>query len=242
MKFTCLYAVSFLLIFLSGYVNAEVDFRTPEREYLNDRGSWNIYIEADMQRSNSALATKSLKKLKKTLADIETKLPAHSIKKLKKLNIFLMWGEDSPKGGKKSGMRFVRKGETKNRLHYDKRWENSVVIYSAENLIYLSEMWARKAVTHELAHAWQIMHWPDRYDVIAAPWKLAKAKGLYTNVKDYKNRVKPRAYALKNNLEYFAELSAMYFVGGDYFPYDRARLSKYDPIGVKMVKKLWNVR
>ena len=59
---------------------------------------------------------------------------------------------------------------------------------------------------------------------------------------DYKNRLKSKAYAIKNNLEYFAELSAMYFVGGDYYPYEREELTLYDPDGVKMVKKLWDVR
>lgn len=195
-----------------------------------------------MKKSDPLLATKSLKKLKKTLREIETKLPSHSIRKLKNLKIFLMWGEKSPNKGKKSGMRYVRRGETKNRQHYDTRWENSVVIYSAENLMYLNNMWAKKAVTHELAHAWHIMHWSDKYVDIVSPWKHAQSKGLYKNVKDYKNRIKPEAYAIKNNLEYFAELSAMYFVGGDYFPYERNKLLRYDPRGVKMIKKLWKVR
>lgn len=162
--------------------------------------------------------------------------------KLKELKIFLLWGQKSPKGGKKSGMRYVRKGETNTRLHYDARWEHSIVIYSAENLMYLTDMWAKKAITHEFAHAWHIMHWPDKYTKIITPWKNAKTRNLYKNVKDYKGRLKPKAYAIKNNLEYFAELSAMYFVGGDYFPYEREKLTKYDPDGVKMVKKLWQLR
>lgn len=231
-----------MLIFLSTYLHAEVDYRVPTRHYISDIGAWNIYYEADMKRSDPKLAQKALTKLKNTLKEIESKLPEHSIGKLKQLNVFLLWGQKSPNGGKKSGMRYVRKGETKNRRHYDSRWENSIVIYSAENLMYLNEMWARKAVTHELAHAWHIMHWPDNYSEIFSPWHKAKSRGLYKNVKDYKNRLKPKAYAIKNNLEYFAELSAMYFVGGDYYPYEREELTLYDPDGVKMVKKLWDVR
>jgi len=195
-----------------------------------------------MERLNPKLAQESLLKLKDTLKVIEKKLPHNSLQKLKTLKIFLMWGEKSPHGGKKSGMRFVRRGETNKRPHYDNRWEHSVVIYSAENLMYLTDMWSRKALTHEFAHAWHIMHWPDKYAEILKPWKQAKSKKLYTNVKDYKNRVKPEAYAVKNNLEYFAELSAMYFVGGDYFPYERIKLITYDPAGVAMIKKLWSVR
>ncbi|WP_448569963.1 hypothetical protein [Thalassotalea ganghwensis] len=90
-------------------------------------------------------------------------------------------------------MRYVRKGETNNRPHYDPRWENSVVIYSAENLMYLTEMWAKKAITHEFAHAWHILHWPDKYTEMVTSWKNAKTRNLYKNVKDCKNRIKPEA-------------------------------------------------
>ena len=223
-------------------VHAEVDYRIPARDYINIKGDWNIFYEASMKRSNPQLAKDSLLKLKSTLKSIEEKLPYNSLRKLKTLKIFLMLGESSPHGGKKSGMRFVRRGETNKRLHYDNRWEHSIVIYSAKNLMYLTDMWAKKALTHEFAHAWHIMHWPDKYAQILKPWKNAKSKNLYTDVKDYKNRIKPKAYAIKNNLEYFAELSAMYFVGGDYFPYEKVKLTKYDPMGVAMVKNLWSVR
>jgi len=231
-----------LLVFFSTFVEANIDFRNPIRNYINIKESWNIFYEEDMQKTDPELTKNSLIKLQDILKKVEKNLPKHSIKKLKRLKIFLLWGEKSPKGGLKSGMRYVRQGETITRLHYDARWENSVVIYSAENLMYLTEMWAKKAIAHELAHAWHIMHWPEKHRAIVTPWKHAKEKNLYRNVRDYKNRIKPEAYALKNNLEYFAELSAMYFVGGDYFPYERRKLTKYDPEGVKMVKELWNVR
>jgi len=230
------------LSFSSILVHAEVDYRIPSRDYINIKGDWNIFYEASMKSSNPQLAKDSLLKLNDTLKSIEEKLPQSSLRKLKTLKIFLMFGEGSPLGGKRSGMRFVRRGEASKRLHYDNRWEHSVVIYSAKNLMYLTDMWAKKALTHEFAHAWHIMHWPDKYTQILQPWKNAKSKNLYTNVKDYKNRIKPKAYAIKNNLEYFAELSAMYFVGGDYFPYERVKLMKYDPTGVAMVKKLWSVK
>jgi len=187
------FVLLFILSFSSVLVHAEVNYRVPSREYINTKGSWNIFYEASMERSNPQLAKKSLLKLNNILKTIEQKLPYNSLLKLKTLKIFLMWGENSPHGGKKSGMRFVRRGETNNRLHYDNQWEYSVVIYSAENLMYLTDMWAKKALTHEFSHAWHIMHWPDKYAQILKPWKNAKSNNLYTNVKDYKNRIKPDA-------------------------------------------------
>jgi len=231
----------FVLFFISNLLYAEVDYRVPTRDYINVKSEWNIFYEAEMEKLDPELAKESLEKLQATLKVIEKKLPSHSLNKLKTLNVFLMWGEDSSNGGKKSGMRFVRRGETINRLHYDNKWEHSIVIYSAKNLMHLNEMWTKKAIFHEFAHAWHILNWPEKYHEIVKPWSQAKYNDLYLNVEDYKNRIKPEAYALKNNLEYFAELSAMYFVGGDYFPYDRSKLIDYDPLGVSMVEKLWGV-
>ena len=222
-----------------GCLLAEVDFQHPTRDYIFLDGDWDIYYEASMEKANLRLAKESVAKLKKTLRAIEKSLPSGSLPELQTLNIFLMWGEASPNGGKKSGMRFVRRGETTNRPHYDSRWEHSVVIYSAENLMYLTDMWAKKALMHEFAHAWHITHWPEKYSEIVIPWKNAISKNLYTNVDDYKDRVIESAYARKNHLEYFAELSAMYFVGGNYYPYNKEQLHSYDPDGTEMVKKLW---
>ena len=63
--------------------------------------------------------------------------------------------------------------------------------------------------------------------------------GLYTDVIDHKNRVIASAYALKNPLEYFAELSAARFVGINYHPFDKDGLAQYDPMGYRMVETLW---
>ena len=121
-----------ILSFSSVLVHAEVDYRILSRDYINIKGDWNIFYEASMKRSNPRLAKDSLLKLKNTLKSIEKKLPYTSLRKLKTLKIFLMLGESSPQGGKKSGMRFVRRGETNKKLHYNNRWEHSVVIYSAK--------------------------------------------------------------------------------------------------------------
>ncbi|MGP0068554.1 MAG: hypothetical protein ACLQGP_33765 [Isosphaeraceae bacterium] len=50
-----------------------------------------------------------------------------------------------------------------------------------------------------------------------------------------------RAYAITNQLEYFAELSCMYFVQCNSKPSDRAQLKDYDPVGYAMIRKMWCV-
>jgi len=48
-------------------------------------------------------------------------------------------------------------------------------------------------------------------------------------------------YAAQNQLEYFAELSAMYFVGCNYPPANRSELKAYDPAGYDMIERYWDV-
>ena len=67
-------------------------------------------------------------------------------------------------------------------------------------------------------------------------------RSLYRDVQDMNGKLIPRAYATANQLEYFAELSAAYFVGINYFPYDRAGLQRYDPAGAAMVEAVWSLR
>jgi hypothetical protein len=81
-------------------------------------------------------------------------------------------------------MSYIRKGEPKNYTYLDPRWGHSLIIYSAENLMYLNELWSRKAIFHELSHAWHIMNWPEKYPPIFDSWKNAKNSQKFVGVRD----------------------------------------------------------
>lgn len=51
----------------------------------------------------------------------------------------------------------------------------------------------------------------------------------------------PRACALTNQIEYFAELSTMYFACCKCTPAGRDVLRQYDPTGYAMIGKMWGV-
>lgn len=83
----------------------------------------------------------------------------------------------------------------------------------------------------------KITYWNERL-----PFSNAKDLGLYRNIKDNKGKIISKAYAIKNHLEYFAELSAIYFVGGNYFPEKAEELFVYDRGGNDLVIQLWGAR
>jgi hypothetical protein len=73
-------------------------------------------------------------------------------------------------------------------------------------------------------------------------WAHAIDAGLFQTVRKEDQGAHNPNYAAQNHLEYFAELTAMYFVGAEYFPRDRLGLRVYDPDGHDLVEKLWGFR
>jgi hypothetical protein len=215
----------------------KVDYCTPRREYYRAGKNWTIYLEKILVDDNKSYADKALNKLEQNLDEIIEKLPVNAARQLKSLDIYLMKGEKS--GIDEGGMSYIRPGEAKNYHYLDPRWQHAIVVYSSKTLLYLDELWTKKALMHELSHAWHISNWPQRHPPIYNTYLNAKERGLYRNIKDYKGRDIETAYAMKNPMEYFADLSAMYFVGGNYFPFNGKGLRGYDPEGVIMIKELW---
>ncbi len=216
----------------------KVSYRVPKRRYIKQDSQWSIFIEESLQKKDFELSVKAADKLEKYLKIVFKKLPKHTHEKLKNVKFYLMHGEKSPNGGRKKGMSYIRKGEPKNYDYLDPRWENVIVIYSAKNLMYLNDLWSKKALVHELAHAWHLLNFPDNHVPIIQAFNKAKKKGLYQKVKTVKGEIKNKAYAIKNHREYFAELSAMYFVGADYYPFSRKRLKRYDLFEYQAIEKL----
>ena len=118
---------------------------------------------------------------------------------------------------------------------------SGIVIFHAANFNQLSDFWALKALVHELGHAQHLEHWPENRSDIYDTWKHAMESRLYQVVRaEDKDSFNPN-YAAQNHLEYFAELTATYFVGNQYYPRDRASLKGYDPEGHALIEKLWKI-
>jgi len=63
---------------------------------------------------------------------------------------------------------------------------------------------------------------------------------LYVNIRREDGKVMD-ADALRNEYEYFAELSETYFWRNDFFPFNRNQLFEYDPMGAEMIKTGWGI-
>lgn len=227
----------------SQHVDIDVNYRIHRRNYNRYEDSdWLIFYESSMADGDPALLAQSLRKLNRYLNEVEKLLPASAMASLKKVDFYLLWGKASPKGGKSSGLRYLRKNEREHKDNIDPAWNESVVIFSAKNFMTLKPHWTRYVLIHELAHAWHIQErWLYNKEIKAAA-SHAEKKKLYHLLKGENGRYIPKAYAMKNYLEYFAEMSAIYFAVGYYYPFNRNELAKHDPQAYALMQQVWPVK
>lgn len=97
-------------------------------------------------------------------------------------------------------------------------------------------------VLHELAHAYhdRVLGF-DNVSVLTAYYNVI-SNNLYLDVPyndGFSIGTQDKAYALNNEIEYFAELTEAYFGQNDYFPFIKTELATYDSVGFKMIEEVW---
>jgi hypothetical protein len=221
----------------------EVDYQQPRRKYVAaKRGNLTVWIESQLKAEAPAIADRALDRLKAKRGEALAILPKHARERLANVPFFLLYGPKARGGGRNNGLEYFQKDAPDHHEKLDPRWGDAIVVYCAQNYLDISDLWAMKSLFHEFAHAYQLKQWPEKQPDILRAWENAMNRNLYRNVRDLETK-KPieRAYALTNQLEYFAELSCMYFVACNYEPSERNQLKDYDPVGYKMIRKMWKV-
>lgn len=219
-----------------------VDYRNPLREYETVKaGEWVIEVEKQLRDNDRDISDRAVKRLEEKLDNSFEVLPESSHALLKNHKFFLMYGPKASDGGRDNGLEYYQKHAPQHYKHIDPRWGGCIAIYSAENYVQISDLWALKVIIHELAHAYHLEQWPETQEDIRQAWKNAVQIGIYMDVKDNEGKTIEKAYAVVNQLEYFAELSCMYFAGCNYQPFNRSELKAYDPVGYAMIEKMWGI-
>ena len=217
------------------------NYRYPQRQYQDRSSRYTIFVESPESEKDKVQLDLAVERLNTSLNYVFSKLPLQSHVYLKKISFYIMLGPDSKLGGEDNGLRYFPTTGDPSLLLGDKRWTHSVVVYNVYNFNWLTELWVNKVVVHELSHSWHYFDWGTNYPILKETWLSSRQKGLYLSQRDIKGKLLKPAYATTNEREYFSELSATYFVGGDYFPFNKAELKKYDPQGYAMVERVWGI-
>lgn len=242
---TYLFATLILIGFASavaGQKRDQVNYRDPPRKYKKVTVDGRVFtVEQQLMKEAPNVAQRALARLNKNIDLALTILPRHAHRHLVKQRFYVMYGPKATGGGRDNGIAYFRPGAPKHNANRDEDWNSVVVLWHAENYTKLTDLWALKSVLHELAHAYHLEQWPEKQPDLLDAYRRAMAGNLYRNVENNKGGVFKAAYATVNQLEYFAEVSCMFFAECNYKPYDRSEFKVYDPAGYEMVRKLWKI-
>ncbi|MCS7306436.1 MAG: hypothetical protein NZ602_15175 [Thermoguttaceae bacterium] len=211
---------------------------TPTSEYEPmTREGWQVLVWKGLLRNHPEIAQQTLKLLDYQLLQIRRTLPAAAVQMLQKVRIWVEWEEGHhPCMAYHPSAGWLRE----HGMNPDKA--KCVEIAHARNFL----AWTKDQpwmVLHELAHAYHDQFLPSGYNnpEIKAVYEAAMKAGLYQKVLFIRGG-RRQAYAARNPMEYFAELTEAYFGTNDFYPFVQGELREYDPAGFSLIEKLWGVR
>jgi hypothetical protein len=203
---------------------------------------WTLRIDERLIAKDAAMVEKAVVLLDAQLAKVERFIPAKAVERLRSVPINFTLPYESGRGTAEyhGGLAWVKQAGREIAL------AKAIEFTNVDRL----EPEIRRMpvlVLHELAHAYHDQVIPDGYqnpDILGA-YQKAKAAGTYDAVKRWTGEKfvdKPaKAYAMNNQMEYFAESTESYFDRNDFEPFNLAELQAKDPGMLKVVEKVWGI-
>ncbi|MEO6810413.1 MAG: hypothetical protein ABI353_14965 [Isosphaeraceae bacterium] len=217
--------------------NTDAPFDPTDRYEVETIEGWTVLVHSGLLNDQPDLTDRTLTHLRQQLAQVERRLPARAVEKLRRVRIWVEEQEPHhpcmayhPDAGwlREHGMNPEKAG--------------CVEIANARNFLAwtLQQPWM---VLHELAHGYhhQFLEAGFANAEIKAAFQQAKKAKIYESVLRI-NGHEDRAYALTNPMEYFAEASEAFFGTNDFYPFVRPELKQHDPALYDLLGKLWENR
>ncbi len=195
---------------------------------------WSILVNKSLVKEHPDLCERTLELLRFQLYQIPRKVPRSSVRKLRKVRIWVEFAEQHhPCMTYHPGVGWLKDhGMNPEKV-------KCVELANAENFL----EWTKAQpwmVLHELAHAYHDQFLENGFDnpEVLSAFDHTKSVKNYESVLRINGR-NDRAYALTNQMEYFAEASEAYFGTNDFYPYVRSELKKHDPRMFELLGQLW---
>lgn len=206
--------------------------------YKQSIQGFTIYTELKSYKQNYQLTIKALHILNEKLKEI-LDLPIADYKKqlLQQTAIFLDWNTDSGIARYHSSLGWLQVNEMS-----IEKFQN-IEISNIREFVERSYQNQKYVILHELSHAFHDKQFHYQDQMISNAYYNAIDQELYQDV-SYQNyngsyRSHVIAYGMKNEREFFAELTEAYFGTNDYFPFNRNEIQRHDPVAYQMLQSIW---
>lgn len=222
-----------LLLFLALISPRGADALTVDDYEVTRVEGWTVRVEKSLAGDPRRAPALSL--LQKKLRLIVRAVPSSAVPKLRRVTIWLSMNNARGAAYHPSPEWLVENGRFA-------EMAGGIELANVDDFLEWSKIqpWM---VLHEFAHAWHHRFVAGGYDnpVILSAYKKAKKRGRYNRVRYY-DGTRKRAYALNDQMEFFAEISEAYFGKNDFQPFDNKELKAFDRTAYAMVEKIWKVR
>ena len=204
---------------------------------------WTLHINTELLTREPKATKLAITLLKKQLAEIVRDVPEPAVVELKKVPLYFSPSyPDDP-----TGAAFHPSAQWLREHGRDPVMERSIEFTNIPIFEAETKRMPNFAL-HELAHAYHNIVLKDGFNnaTVIAAYDRAKQSKSYDRVEQFTGvRGKSNfmmAYAMTNQMEYFAESSEAYFSKNDFFPFNRSQLKTHDPEMVEVQIELWGVK
>lgn len=224
-----IYGTSLLFVglFVSQAVNAQEGYSIQNVE------GWTVWVSDDLKAREPDATAIALKLLREQCKGVVRVLPLAARVHVKKIPIWM----SLPAPGRRPRAEFHG--------HVDWLLKNGMDPAKAKCIEFSNISIFEKEIErmpmmllHELAHAYHNLILGYDHPEVTRLYKRAKQSGEYKQVAR-RNRKAQLAYAMNNQMEYFAESTEAYFGENDFYPFNRTDLKKHDPKMHDLLKRLW---
>ena len=217
-------------------------FPPPQGYTGENHKGWTIFVHEDLKKNHPEETKLALHLLGNQLQDIIDRVPAPAVDYMKKVP---HWFSPS-KNGNSSACHHPSSGWLKANgfpVQFSKTIEYTNIPQFKQDTMRMPNL-----ALHELSHAYHNHILGDDHQEIFLAYRRAKKSGTYIDVprrtgvpgQPLKTYHGP-AYAMNNQMEYFAETTEAYFGENDITPYDCAALIEHDPKIVPILEEVWGV-
>lgn len=201
------------------------------REY--ELQGWNVHVQKELDRKKD-LREDVLALLRTELWEIRTRLPEKVVARLQEVPLrFHLDREGCPGGVYHPSAQWLREHDL------PEVWAEGVEFGNAENFL----SWSRQQpdmVLHELAHAWHHQVLTYEHEGIRKAYAAVKESGQLQDIV-YVMGGRQVAYALNNEMEFFAEMSEAWWGVNDMYPFVRGEvLEDFAEVG-KLLEACWRI-
>lgn len=224
-----------LIFFLLVPLVAGAEPYTPTSQYtVRSFHAFRVLIHPDVVRNNN-VNERLLQHLDKQIAVMARTLPPFALAKLQRISIWIEPNSDQYAGVYHRSSN--NNAATMRHFGYNPDKIGAVTMI-AEHIFKLSA--ERPGVLlHEFAHAYHDTNGARFQADIDKAYAEAVRSGAYQNVPIGGGKT-GAAYAITNDREYFAELTAAYFDLGTMTPRTKADLKQRDAMGFELMRRVWD--